>query len=238
MRGLGAQASDRWSRCSSSSPPPLGPTSCSSTASTPAGAQSSPAAAGGTELAPELRIWRVPALAVAGPAQGRRRRGQPTGAAPAHAGGLRHRRPTRWSDAVVARRRRCRQFDAARPGQAGHRRGLRHRPEPPRVRDPAEHDRAQRADDRRRGRGSRHGGQLRRRPRPNNGVGIVGVYPEAVLRVWDASPFGFLNEGAAIEGIYEAARRGPGVINLSFGGEDDDPLLDRCDLVRVPSWLA
>jgi len=61
---------------------------------------------------------------------------------------------------------------------------------------------------------------------PNNGVGIVGVYPEAVLRVWDASPFGFLNEGAAIEGIVEAARSGPGVINLSFGGEDDDPLLE------------
>jgi hypothetical protein len=60
----------------------------------------------------------------------------------------------------------------------------------------------------------------------NNGVGVVGIYPDAILRVWDASPFGFLNEGAAIEGIYEAARRGPGVINLSFGGEDDDPLLD------------
>jgi subtilisin family serine protease len=62
---------------------------------------------------------------------------------------------------------------------------------------------------------------------PINGVGIVGVYPEAVLHVWDASPFGFLNEGAAIEGIMEAARRGPGVINLSFGGEDDDPLLQQ-----------
>jgi subtilisin family serine protease len=61
---------------------------------------------------------------------------------------------------------------------------------------------------------------------PNNGVGIVGVYPDADLRVWDASPFGFLNEGAAIQGIVEAARRGPGVINLSFGGEDDDPLLE------------
>jgi Subtilase family len=60
---------------------------------------------------------------------------------------------------------------------------------------------------------------------PNNGFGIVGVYPEAVLRVWDASPFGILNEGAAIEGIAAAARIGPGVINLSFGGEDDDPLL-------------
>jgi subtilisin family serine protease len=60
---------------------------------------------------------------------------------------------------------------------------------------------------------------------PNNGIGIVGVYPEAVLRVWDASPFGILNEGAAIQGIAAAARDGPGVINLSFGGEDDDPLL-------------
>ena len=60
---------------------------------------------------------------------------------------------------------------------------------------------------------------------PNNGFGIVGVYPEAVLQVWDASPFGILNEGAAIQGIVEAARRGPGVINLSFGGEDEDPLL-------------
>jgi subtilisin family serine protease len=64
----------------------------------------------------------------------------------------------------------------------------------------------------------------------NNGVGIVGVYPDAILRVWDASPFGFLNEGAAIQGIIEAARGGPGVINLSFGGEDDDPLLD--DAIR------
>jgi len=60
---------------------------------------------------------------------------------------------------------------------------------------------------------------------PNNGFGIVGVYPEAVLRMWDASPFGILNEGAAIQGIAAAAREGPGVINLSFGGEEDDPLL-------------
>jgi subtilase family protein len=61
---------------------------------------------------------------------------------------------------------------------------------------------------------------------PNNGFGIVGVYPDAVLHIWDASPFGFLNEGAAIQGIREAALRGPGVINLSFGGEDDDPMLE------------
>jgi len=61
---------------------------------------------------------------------------------------------------------------------------------------------------------------------PNNGFGIVGAYPEAILRVWDASPFGILNEGSAIQGIAEAAREGPGVINLSFGGEDEDPLLE------------
>ena len=62
---------------------------------------------------------------------------------------------------------------------------------------------------------------------PNNGVGLVGVYPNSVLRVWDASPFGFLNESEAIKGIIEAARLGPGVINLSFGGEDNDPLLQQ-----------
>ena len=61
----------------------------------------------------------------------------------------------------------------------------------------------------------------------NNGVGLVGVYPDAVLRVWDASPLGFLSESEAIKGIVEAARLGPGVINLSFGGEEDDPLLQQ-----------
>ena len=70
---------------------------------------------------------------------------------------------------------------------------------------------------------------------PNNGVGIVGVYPEAILRVWDASPFGILNEGAAIQGIVDAARNGPGVINLSFGGEDDDPLLHQAILLAFRS---
>jgi subtilisin family serine protease len=70
---------------------------------------------------------------------------------------------------------------------------------------------------------------------PANGVGIVGVYPQAVLRVWDASPFGFLNEGAAIQGIVEAARRGPGVLNLSFGGEEDDPLLEQAILFAYRS---
>ncbi len=70
---------------------------------------------------------------------------------------------------------------------------------------------------------------------PNNGVGIVGVYPAAVLRIWDASPFGILSESSAIQGIVEAARRGPGVINLSFGGEDDDPLLEEAILFAFRS---
>ncbi len=70
---------------------------------------------------------------------------------------------------------------------------------------------------------------------PVNGVFLVGVYPEAVLRIWDASPFGILSESSAIQGIVEAARRGPGVINLSFGGEDDDPLLEEAILFAFRS---
>jgi Subtilase family len=65
------------------------------------------------------------------------------------------------------------------------------------------------------------------------GVGLLGIYPLADLRSWDASPNGFLSDGAAIQGILEAARRGPGVINLSFGGPIDDPLLEEAILKAV-----
>jgi subtilisin family serine protease len=68
---------------------------------------------------------------------------------------------------------------------------------------------------------------------PENGVGLVGIYPRADLRSWDASPNGFLSDGAAIQGILEAARRGPGVINLSFGGPIDDPLLEESILTAL-----
>jgi hypothetical protein len=68
---------------------------------------------------------------------------------------------------------------------------------------------------------------------PENGIGLVGIYPLADLRSWDASPNGFLSDGAAIQGILEAARRGPGVINLSFGGPIDDPLLEESILSAV-----
>lgn len=65
---------------------------------------------------------------------------------------------------------------------------------------------------------------------PVNGVGLAGVYPQAALRSWDASPFGFITTGDAIRGIVEAARHGAGVINLSFGGEDDEPLVQQAVL--------
>ena len=53
---------------------------------------------------------------------------------------------------------------------------------------------------------------------PANGIGVVGVYPQAVLNSWDASPRGQLSTGDVIAGIEAAAARGPGVINLSLGG--------------------
>ncbi len=59
---------------------------------------------------------------------------------------------------------------------------------------------------------------------PANGVGLVGVYPQAALQEWDASPNGSANltYAAEIKGILTAARRGPSVINLSLGSADYD----------------
>jgi hypothetical protein len=51
---------------------------------------------------------------------------------------------------------------------------------------------------------------------PANGVGIVGIYPRALLRLWDASPAGRITTAGVISGIDNAPCRG--VINLSFGG--------------------
>ena len=72
---------------------------------------------------------------------------------------------------------------------------------------------------------------------PVNGVGIVGIYPESVLRSWDAA----LGEGRQlatsdiVTGIVAAARRGPGVINLSLGGPDRDSLIEQAVSVAVHS---
>ncbi len=61
---------------------------------------------------------------------------------------------------------------------------------------------------------------------PVNGIGVVGIYPQVVLRSWDAA----LGEGTRLEstdiaaGILAAARSGRGVINLSLGGDRDLPI--------------
>jgi len=57
------------------------------------------------------------------------------------------------------------------------------------------------------------------------GVRVVGVYPRAVLREWDATRDGQLSLSAIIEGVDAAIRAGPGVINLSLGGPIDDRML-------------
>src|SRR5581483_6725689 len=52
---------------------------------------------------------------------------------------------------------------------------------------------------------------------PANGVGIEGLYPQAALQVYDASPSGRgIGDNDAIAGILAAAARCPGVISLSF----------------------
>ncbi len=64
---------------------------------------------------------------------------------------------------------------------------------------------------------------------PANGLGLVGIYPEAVLRSWDAA----IGEGTRLEsseivrGILAAASRGPGVINLSLGGAERDLFIEQ-----------
>jgi subtilisin family serine protease len=49
---------------------------------------------------------------------------------------------------------------------------------------------------------------------PANGIGTVGVYPQAVLRSFDA---GELSTASVIAGIEAAITAGPGIINLSLG---------------------
>jgi hypothetical protein len=52
---------------------------------------------------------------------------------------------------------------------------------------------------------------------PANALGVVGVYPDASLRVWDADGGGLLSTSGVIAGLDAAIRRGPSVINLSLG---------------------
>jgi hypothetical protein len=64
---------------------------------------------------------------------------------------------------------------------------------------------------------------------PENGVGIVGIYPQAVLRSWDAA----IGEGTQlttseiVRGLEEAAGQGPDVINLSLGSDERSRLIEQ-----------
>jgi hypothetical protein len=57
---------------------------------------------------------------------------------------------------------------------------------------------------------------------PENGVGLVGIYPQAALGEWDSGPM-FVSD--VIQGIEHALDAGPGVINMSFGFDGYDAML-------------
>jgi subtilisin family serine protease len=63
---------------------------------------------------------------------------------------------------------------------------------------------------------------------PENGVGLVGIYPQAIIRTYDAS----LGDGTQLPaseiaaGIVAAANGGRSVINLSLGGAQPDASID------------
>lgn len=58
---------------------------------------------------------------------------------------------------------------------------------------------------------------------PENGQGVVGIYPQAVLRSWDAAKGQGtqLDSIEIVNGILAGARAGRGVVNLSLGGPRD-----------------
>ena len=60
-----------------------------------------------------------------------------------------------------------------------------------------------------------------------NGVGVVGVYPDAVIRSWDAATGDGtrLTTSAIVTGILEVSQVGKTVINLSLGGPGADPAI-------------
>jgi len=58
---------------------------------------------------------------------------------------------------------------------------------------------------------------------PANGFGMVGIYPNANVWEWDGRSY---RDSELIAGIDTAVRRGRSVINMSWDGTRDDPLLD------------
>jgi subtilisin family serine protease len=71
---------------------------------------------------------------------------------------------------------------------------------------------------------------------PVNNLGLLGVYPQAALQIWDASPTGDgITAGDVILGLDAAIRRGQGVVNLSLGSQVRNPVLDAMVAVTVSS---
>ncbi len=64
---------------------------------------------------------------------------------------------------------------------------------------------------------------------PANGLGTVGIYPDALIRSWDAAKGTGtrLDTSEIAAGILAAARSGPGVINLSLGSDRRDLVIEQ-----------
>jgi subtilisin family serine protease len=61
----------------------------------------------------------------------------------------------------------------------------------------------------------------------------IGVFPQAALYSWDASPSSGVSDLAAVSGIETAAEHCPAVINLSFGSTEPAPEIDDAVLTAV-----
>ena len=68
---------------------------------------------------------------------------------------------------------------------------------------------------------------------PSNGVGMVGVYPQASIYSYDADLSGAITNTDLIQGVAAAARLKRAVINLSVGSTRRDPLLEDTVLSAV-----
>ena len=149
-----------------------------------------------------------------------------------------HRRRSAATAGVVARAHRRRPVAGAGAGRPDHGRRQRRRPHAPRVRRQAEHDLPQRPDGRRARRVPRHRGRVACRRRPRTASAIVGVYPQAVLQSFDASPLATITDAGAVQGITAAAQHCPGVISLSFGGTGRGSPARGRDPRRLPQRLS
>jgi hypothetical protein len=77
---------------------------------------------------------------------------------------------------------------------------------------------------------------------PANGLGTVGIYPEALLRSWDAAKGQGtrLDTSEIAQGILAAANDGPGVINLSLGSDRRELVIEQAvyEAVRKGSLVV